>query len=63
MKVLLKITVPEGEFCWNFHDRICEHFHTAPGFNICDLDLGELLEAKGGVKKPIRCMMLPEASK
>ncbi len=63
MQVLLEITVPEGDFCWNFHDQLCDHFDNEGGFNQCDLRLGELgTDSKGaGVRKPLRCKELLKA--
>jgi hypothetical protein len=56
-KVNLIIIVPSGEYCWNGHDEVCEHFSNEGGHSVCDLDFR--IKDKTN-KKPVDCFNLKE---
>ncbi len=61
-RVLFEITVPEGKYCWNFHDRICEYFNNEGGGVTCDFGQGwRPIKTIDGYKKPQKCLYLPKA--
>ena len=57
--VLLPIDVCTGDYCWDGHNRICEHFDNYGGHGHCDLDIGVLDRDKTGFyPKPKECLEL-----
>ncbi len=60
--VLMPITVPEGNYCWD-GNRICYHFDNYAGEPSCLLKIDELkADETGYYPKPKKCKDLPEAS-
>ena len=61
MKVAYIITVPDGDFCWDYHNGSCYHFDNEGGHPSCDLGfdlLDDLKYGKNGVEKPTKCKNL-----
>lgn len=66
-KVCMPITVPEGDYCWNYETMaICEHFDNEGGHPSCDL--GHHIKdircpAEDGVHKADDCLAFKELKK
>jgi hypothetical protein len=65
--VLYPITVPIGDYCWEYNltkdeksMEACRHFDDYHGYPNCDLRFGPLKRAPLGVKKPLDCGKLKE---
>ncbi len=57
MKVLLEINVPEGKYCWNFHDRLCGYFDNEGGWAKCEFGW-TISETDNGIEKSPECLRL-----
>jgi hypothetical protein len=60
IKVSYPIEVPSGPYCWQYFPpyEICEHFDNEGGHGRCELNLGDLKEAKNGTFKADLCIKL-----
>jgi hypothetical protein len=75
--VLLKIQVPEGDYCWRYNDpndkslsEFCEYFDNEGGHLSCKLDFSPLekgidpsTKKELGIKKPLDCGKLETLGK
>jgi len=62
--VLMPIEVPQGKYCWKFHEpvAVCPHFSNYGG-SACDLGMTMRHQTTSeGVPKPEQCSSLVEAT-
>lgn len=56
--VLLPVTVPDSNFCWDGH-HVCENFDNDGGYGQCLLSIGAVARNEDGVyPQPSKCLYL-----